>query len=445
MNFNYVPAYAFGKTKKCELEKTEFLYSPGPGAYCSIELDKGPSWKIGTQSRKGINKNNYPGPGQYNIRSKVFEGPKYTMSIKSKSQRDSNSPGPGEYNLSMNDKESSSKYTMGIKLRNIKKFITPGPGNYNIRSLNKSSAPSYSFGKEKKRGPENLNSIYVPGPGNYDNSAEKVLESNPKFSFGKNKRGYLEKYDTPGPGDYELKKFFGNDGPKLSISSKLKYNIYEKAKKEVPGPGQYKDTCINNYKIKMPSYKIGISKREFIKNSDIPGPANYLLDNSLNMVRHKDPAWKIGMEKRHENIRDTTLPGVGDYNVSKGLGEGPKYSIKGRNIYFGRKNKNPGPGEYNTNASCVKANNPSWSMGKSERDAELKRIKREGFPGPGNYDCYYQSKMTAPRYKFGNEKREYLKKNSNPGPGQYHIPCCFDFINNYTREQGSFDPNFQFI
>ena len=38
-----------------------------------------------------------------------------------------------------------------------------------------------------------------------------------------------------------------------------------------------------------------------------------------------------------------------------------------------------------------------------------------------------------------------IKKSDSPGPGQYHIPCSFDDINDYTREQGQFDPNFRYI
>jgi hypothetical protein len=33
MNFNHVPAYGFGHSKKNQIERTDRLYTPGPGTY----------------------------------------------------------------------------------------------------------------------------------------------------------------------------------------------------------------------------------------------------------------------------------------------------------------------------------------------------------------------------------------------------------------------------
>ena len=33
MKFSHVPAWGFGRAKKCEIEKTDPLYNPGPGHY----------------------------------------------------------------------------------------------------------------------------------------------------------------------------------------------------------------------------------------------------------------------------------------------------------------------------------------------------------------------------------------------------------------------------
>ena len=61
------------------------------------------------------------------------------------------------------------------------------------------------------------------------------------------------------------------------------------------------------------------------------------------------------------------------------------------------------------------------------------------------YEFEDKTKNMAPKYKFGSEKRGLVKKSDTPGPGQYRIPCSFDDINDYTREQGQFDPNFRYI
>ena len=164
------------------------------------------------------------------------------------------------------------------------------------------------------------------------------------------------------------------------------------------------------------------------------------------MVRPKTPAWKIGTEQRPELIQgDRSTPGVGNYNIAKGLGNGPKYSMLGRGNPYNIRNIYPGPGQYNDTFDITKTKNPSWKIGTSVRDDELKRIKREGLPGPGMYELYDITKNKAPIYGFGTEKRGERKKNDTPGPGQYRIPCSFDDVNEYTRGQGNFDKNFQYI
>ena len=40
------------------------------------------------------------------------------------------------------------------------------------------------------------------------------------------------------------------------------------------------------------------------------------------------------------------------------------------------------------------------------------------------YEFYNRTRLKSPQYRFGKERRGYLKKNENPGPGQYHISCA---------------------
>ena len=80
MKFSYVPAYAFGKAKKNELNKTDQLITPSPDKYYPIKMTlKNPEWKIGTSQRpKEANLEN-PGPGAYNTRFKFPDGPCYSI------------------------------------------------------------------------------------------------------------------------------------------------------------------------------------------------------------------------------------------------------------------------------------------------------------------------------------------------------------------------------
>ena len=450
MKFSHVPAYGFGRAKKCEIEKTDPLFNPGPGHYAPQKGKGGPTWRIGSALRGSKNRNNNPGPGQYDIPQKIFNGPKYSIATKAGGfdpTKTSFAPGPGQYNASSINRPNSAKYTMRAKPYPKNKEVTPGPGNYNLRNSKQLEVPSYKFGHEEKKGLEYANSRYVPGPGNYEYNADALHEKHPKFSFGKEKRGESASYKTPGPGQYEYKKFIGNEGPKITMSAKLGSNLGQGDTRYVPGPGQYDETNTNKYRNKTPSYRIGTAKRQGLYNSvDNPGPGQYGPDNCTNMVRPKTPAWKIGTGKRQDlHPGDKSTPGVGNYNISKGIGGGPKYSIVGKGNPLGVGNKNPGPGQYDDMYGVVKTKNPSWKIGTSQRDDDLKRVKREGVPGPGMYEYYDKTKVKAPNYRFGTEKRGFVQKSDTPGPGQYRIPCSFDDINDYTREQGNFDEKFRYV
>ena len=82
MKFSHVPAWGFGKAKKLEIEKTDPLYNPGPGQYTAKRGGNGPTWHIGSALRSSKNLNKNPGPGQYDIPNKIFNGPKYSMATK---------------------------------------------------------------------------------------------------------------------------------------------------------------------------------------------------------------------------------------------------------------------------------------------------------------------------------------------------------------------------
>ena len=52
MKFSHANAYSFGKSQKCTLDKTDPLYTPGPGQYQPGILKRSePKWKIGTAKR----------------------------------------------------------------------------------------------------------------------------------------------------------------------------------------------------------------------------------------------------------------------------------------------------------------------------------------------------------------------------------------------------------
>ena len=127
------------------------------------------------------------------------------------------------------------------------------------------------------------------------------------------------------------------------------------------------------------------------------------------------------------------------------------YDKKGKFVCESRKgnygyiiNSNPGPGQYSDNMKNKK-HYPAWKIGTGSREDQLKRVIRDGYPGPGNYDFIGKNIKLGPKYGFGTEKRGGVRKSDTPGPGQYHIPCAIVDVNDYTREQGNFDPNYRYI
>ncbi len=119
--------------------------------------------------------------------------------------------------------------------------------------------------------------------------------------------------------------------------------------------------------------------------------------------------------------------------------------MTGKNFYNPSSMSNPGPGQYcNEKVNIVFNKEPSWRLGTSTREDVIKKVKREGFPGPGNYTIPHRG-LEGKKYAFGKEKRNDQGKNYNPGPGQYHIPCQFDDVPKYQTYGTGFNPEFRFI
>ena len=442
MKFNYVPAYGFGKAQKLELNKTDQLITPGPGKYKPIKItNQQPLWKIGTSLRPKDQNLENPGPGEYNIRYKFPDGPKYSMGSKPQKIFDEFiTPGPAEYQPSnLNEKNN---FSFGLKYKDKPKDKTPGPGNYNIRTDKDLQVPSSIFGYEKKLDYGNINKS--PGPGNYNCDINTTNVQHPKYSFGREKRITDNNNDNPGPGSYKHKEYVGKEGKKISMGLKLK----SKSMEYLPGPGQYKTNNYNMILKKLPDIKIGTAQRFSTSNlfSESPGPGQYNDADMVKFVKLKKPSWKIGTSSRKPLNELGDSPGPGRYDISKHIGDGaPQYSIRTKDKEVGKRFITPGPGRYNNGKLTNFKHYPSWKIGTSTRDDNLKKVIREGYPGPGTYKYYDKHLLSAPKYGFGTQKRYKDKYNDNPGPGSYHIPCSIIEVNNYTRDQGNFDEKYKFI
>ena len=89
---------------------------------------------MGTEKKSKLNPNNLPGPGQYNLSSKLGEGPKFSMSTKTLNIADPAkyivSPGPGNYSPNFNNLFRNFSYSMRSRPNTSKPEAIPGPGSY---------------------------------------------------------------------------------------------------------------------------------------------------------------------------------------------------------------------------------------------------------------------------------------------------------------------------
>lgn len=451
MKFTHCSAYSFGSGFKCLLNKISNS-TPGPGKYAVTDLNfykkKDPCYKFGTAERKDQRKNDCPGPGSYEPKNEKNTTPKYsfhapTTASKKKflesqgEKTEQGTPGPGTYNIRTNKSIEVPTYKFGTekKCPDYATSCAP-PKLYDTTTNFGDNAPKFSFGKDPKGTSKRP---LTPGP-KYEVTKNFGSEA-PKFSFGKEERGTSSRATTPGPGKYKIRKSFGKDAKKITISpygrDQYKFNSF-------PGPGCY-DPNSDKVKKRYPTYKIGSAKRRQLYESDpnFPSPTTYHPNPLANSTRPKTPSWRIGTGQRPKLYNTSIAPGPGMYNLSSRSTNGPKYTLRGK-YKLKSESCSPGPGMYNSDNQSNLFRSPAWKIGTSQRGDDLQRTIRDSFPGPGKYRPVVKRKHSN-NIKIGKEKRSGFVKNNNPGPGQYRIPCEFDNVNDYTRQQGKFDENFRYV
>ena len=414
--------------------------------------------------------------------------PKYTLDgitegkRSAKAYKKSAVPGPGHYDPL--DNTHGPKYTIGLKREPKKgrRSSVPGVGSYIITKDEDFKVPSYIISKEKRK---NLNmnhsALNYPGPNKYDYDLSGASSKAPRWTFSKSERfgkssgkkpksAMVRSSSMPGPGSYKTQYFIGHDGPiysfpkeKLSHADAIDVAM-EKKTMHYPSPTTYNTNI--RYIPNTPIITMPKSKRKDL-NSDkyslnYPGPGHYRPNKYNSSVMKQFPAWSIYKSERDESKQGKSkkkdriiTPGPGHYNLKHGrIPGGPMYSM-GKKL---KKNKSvvmPGPGNYNAvevHFPCE----PKYSIGKEKRceddnttrDSDAKdnkaKIKQKiEYPGPGKYNI--KDNLFTKGTHFARDKRSREKKFNTPGPGQYKIPTAFDYINDYTRAKGIFDPSFKYV
>ncbi|CAD8175828.1 unnamed protein product [Paramecium octaurelia] len=168
------PSYKIGNETRDSLNR-ELIRTPGPGTYESryeFARPKSAQVRIGSANRRPLSDTrDIPGPGTYDLNTKIGEGPKHQiLGSKYEPTTTLNQPGPGAYNPNdgpSKQRPASAKIGTGQRAELNAGFgkDAPGPGNYNLRGS--SDGPRWGFGTALR---PNLNQTdqSVPGPGNYN-------------------------------------------------------------------------------------------------------------------------------------------------------------------------------------------------------------------------------------------------------------------------------------
>ena len=293
----YIPSYIFGKEKRIFSSLSSFDKMPGPGNYKynedAIRINS-PHFSFGKEERKSINikKDDIPGPGTYRHKEYIGkEGLKISLSPRCEIKNNKlNSLGPGQYNRT--DLNFYKPKTPSTKFGKLKRFSLsshdifdngiPGPGKYNyINSINvtKKSDPKWKIGTGKRRGLVETDK-YIPGPGIY-NVTKKIGKDSPFYSMGMKEKEKTIKFNSPGPGKYNLNKlitFMHSPTWKIGTGKKiLDLNIDT----DIPGPGTY---TVRSKKTSGPRFGFGREKRGFLTFNNLPGPGTYHIPCSIELL-----------------------------------------------------------------------------------------------------------------------------------------------------------------
>ena len=320
--------------------------------------------------------------------------------------------------------------------------------------------------EERKNLNLNHTALKYPGPNKYFFNIKGEATTTPKWTFSKEERfkrkkpksAFLRRTIVPGPGSYTTQTFMGKEGPHFTFG-KDKYNHSDaadeamfKKTKNYPAPGSYGTS--RAYISDTPIYSMSKLQRKKVGSDkyllSTPGPEKYHPDKYVCSTMKKNPVWSMGKANRDENekvkgskkIRVQT-PGPGHYHNKIGnIPNGPQYSMA-KKLQKKKKEEKPGPGKYEV-VYVHFPSEPKFSFGKEKRkDEKIAQIIKDKYPGPSNYTIT-DSNFNNVGY-FTKDKRYKDNKFKTPGPGTYRIPTAFDYIAEYTREKGNFNPVFKYV
>lgn len=137
-----------------------------------------------------------PGPGSYNVTSKLTHSISFPKTKRILLERPAETPGPGLYNIPT--LTFGPRYTISPNRWPSKSPTSPGPGHYDIQS-NTDRPKSIVFTRSRRR----LITVdsEVPGPGHYTQRSDYFSQ---KISFTKAAKATRSRPSSVGPGSYDI-------------------------------------------------------------------------------------------------------------------------------------------------------------------------------------------------------------------------------------------------
>jgi hypothetical protein len=210
------------------------------------------------------------------------------------------------------------KFSMGVKEKHpsfLRSNSVPAPGTYNFKDESRNPKhtfePKYSFGGESRWGAAVDPKRRKPGPGAY-NPRNPILAIAPKIGFGSSMRlkGAIIAQPNPGPGAYESRTSLGEG---LCFTAKGRHATHYVAQKSLPGPGAYDPVTTSSTK-QGPKAGFGTSRRSDIALRALgPGPGSYDLQN-FKTTGTDAPKSSMTSRRRVLDINSYLTPGPGSYN-----------------------------------------------------------------------------------------------------------------------------------
>lgn len=185
----------------------------------------------------------------------------------------------------------------------------------------------------------------VPGPGTYAVPATEVTSrfgKGPNFTFGTGAREVLSKAKLPGPGSYTVSREFGKQAIAYSLSPRKRAAEPRATSKDPPGPGPGAHSVSSRF---PEGPKFSVSPRREPSRAQLPGPGDY--DVAVSEANtERQPRCCFGTATQANPASGSlNTPGPGAYTPPTAVGEGPKFSMKGR--FMDPKHElTPGPGSF---------------------------------------------------------------------------------------------------